>query len=125
MPSAALTKWQNDRMLRLGDIEAHCAAVVAAAPPNPSFVDETLRGFVLHLSAHFQGFCRDIYTQCSQICIARMPAGLQAGAQLQFLAHLAIENGNPSYVNLTRDFERFGLTLNRHLSNSQQLTDLG
>lgn len=87
MPSAALLQWQNDRTLRLSEVETHCAAVVALVPPNPTFADETLRGFVLHLSAHFQGFCRDLYTECSQICIAAMPAGLQAAAQLQFLAH--------------------------------------
>jgi hypothetical protein len=74
VPSTALLQWQNDRLLRLSEVEAHCAAVVALAPPNPTFSDETLRGFVLHLSAHFQGFCRDLYTECSQLCIACIPA---------------------------------------------------
>jgi hypothetical protein len=54
-------------MPRLNEVDAHCAAVLALVPPNPAFLDETLRGFVLHLSAHFQGFCRDLYTECSQI----------------------------------------------------------
>ena len=61
MPSAALIRWQNDRTLRLDEVDAHCAVVDALFPPNPTFLDETLRGFVLHLSAHFQGFCRDLY----------------------------------------------------------------
>jgi hypothetical protein len=67
MASAALGRWQNDRMPRLSEVEAHCAAVAALVPQNPTFLDETLRGFVLHLSAHFQGFCRDPYTECSQV----------------------------------------------------------
>lgn len=95
MPSAAFNFWQNGRLPRLADVEAHCAAVAAAVPPNPNFLDESLRGLVLHLSAHFQGFCRDLYTECSQIWISAIPASFQATAQAQFSAHLALEKGNP------------------------------
>ncbi len=128
MPSAAFTRWQNDRMSRLNEVEAHCTVVLALVPPNPTFLDETLRGFVLHLSAHFQGFCRNLYTECSQIWIAAIPAGLQATAQAQFSAHLALEKGNPTYDNIKRDFNRFGFLLNlqaAHAMGPQQVTDLG
>jgi hypothetical protein len=127
VPSAAFTRWQNDRTPRLNEVDAHCAAVLALVPPIPTFLDETLRGFVLHLSAHFQGFCRDLYTECSQIWIAAIPAGLQATAQAQFSAHLALEKGNPSYDNIKRDFNRFGFLLNlqaAHAMGPQRLTDL-
>ncbi len=128
MPSAAFTRWQNDRMPRLDEVGAHCGAVLVLVPPNPTFLDETLRGFVLHLSAHFQGFCRDLYTECSQIWIAGIPAGLQATAQAQFSAHLALERGNPSYGNIERDFNRFGFLLDlqaAHPAGPQRVTDLG
>lgn len=125
MPSIALQQWQNDRVPRLNEVEAHCAAVAALVPPKPEFLDETLRGFVLHLSAHFQGFCRDLYTESSQACIAQMPAGLHATAQLQFLDHISIETGNPSHVNLKRDFGRFGLSFNLQATNAKEVTDLG
>jgi hypothetical protein len=52
MPSAALLRWQNDRMTRLSEVDAHCASVLASVPPNPTFLDETLRGFVLHGTDH-------------------------------------------------------------------------
>jgi len=127
VPSAALTRWQYDRLPRLNEVDAHCAAVLALVPPNPTFLDETLRGFVLHLSAHFQGFCRDLYTECSQIWIAVIPAGLQATAQAQFFVQLALEKGNPSHDNIKRDFSRFGFLLNltAHAAGHQQVTDLG
>jgi hypothetical protein len=128
MPSAAFTVWQNDRIPRLNEVEAHCAAVAALVPPNLSFLDETLRGFVLHLSAHFQGFCRDLYTECAQIWIAAIPAGLKATAQAQFSAQLALEKGNPTHANIKRDFDRFGFLLNlqaAHALGPQQVTDLG
>jgi hypothetical protein len=115
-------------MPRLNKVEAHSAAVLALIPPNATFLDETLRGFVLHLSAHFQGFCRDLYTECAQIWIAAIPAGFQATAQAQFFAQLALEKGNPSYDNIKRDFNRFGFLLNlqgSHMAGPQWVTDLG
>jgi len=128
VPSAAFTLWQHDRMPRLSDVDVHCAGVLALAPPNPTFLDETLRGFVLHLSAHFQGFCRDLYTECSQIWIAAIPAGFQATAQAQFSARLALEKGNPNHNTIKKDFNRFGFLLNLQAANPagpQQVTDLG
>ena len=89
----------------LNEVDAHCAAVLARSRRTLTFLDETLRGFVLHLGAHFQGYCRDLYTECSQIWIAAIPAGLQATAQAQFSARLALEKGNPSYDNIKRDFQ--------------------
>jgi hypothetical protein len=128
VPSAAFTRWQNDRMPRFAEVDAHCAALLALVPPNPTFLDETLRGFVLHLSAHFQGFCRNLYTECSQIWIAPIPGGLKVTAQAQFSAQLALEKGNPTYDNIKRDFNRFGFLLNlqaAHPTGTQQVTDLG
>jgi hypothetical protein len=128
VPSASFTHWQNDRMPRLSEVDAHCAAVLALVPPKPTFLDETLRGFVLHLSAHFQGFCRDLYTECSQIWIAAIPVGLKATAQAQFSARLALEKGNPSHDNIKRDFNRFGFLLSlqaAHALGPKRVTDLG
>jgi hypothetical protein len=127
VPSAAFTRWQNERKTRLNEVDTHCAVVLALVPPNLTFLDETLRGFVLHLSAHFQGFCRDLYTESSQIWIAAIPAGLQATAQAQFTARLALEKGNPSYDNIKRDFNRFGFLLKQAAPamGAQQVTDPG
>src|SRR5437016_6267844 len=127
VPSAALTRWQTDRMPRLNEVDAHCAAVLALTPTNPTFLDETLRGYVLHLSAHFQGFCRDLYTECAQVWTVAIPAGLQATAQAQVAAHLALEKGNPTHDNIKRDFNRFGFLLNLPAAdptNPQRVTDL-
>jgi hypothetical protein len=67
VPSAAFAHWQNDRLLRLNEVEAHCAAVLA------------------------------------QVRISAIPAGLQATAQAQFSAHLALEKGNPNHDNAKDD----------------------
>src|SRR5438128_7828457 len=111
MPSASLLRWQNDRMPRLTEVDTQCAASLVLAPPQPNLVEENLRGYVLLLSAHFQGFCRDLYTECAQTVVSRVRARLQVLIQAQFIAHRALDRGNPNLQNLRVDFERFGFTL--------------
>ena len=60
MPSASLHHWRTHRMPNLAEVDTQCTTSVALAPPNPRLVEENLRGYVLLLSAHFQGFCRDL-----------------------------------------------------------------
>lgn len=139
MPSAALTLWQTDRMVRLGHMDSHCAALLhpfpgpppaSGVPPvapavPPPLVQESLQGYVMLLSGHFQGFCRDLYTECSQICVAAVPVGLQATVQRQFAAELKLNTGNPTVENIRKDFGRFGFLLNLAGSHPFRVTDLG
>jgi hypothetical protein len=111
MPSAALLQWQNDRMPRLAEVDAQCAASLALVTANTRLVEENLRGYVLLLSAHFQGFCRDLYAECAQIIVSKVRPRLQAIIQFQFMAHCKIDHGNPNLQNLREDFERFDFTL--------------
>lgn len=72
MPSASLQHWVNDRVPRLTEIEAQCATSTALVLSNPRLREENLRGYIMLLSAHFQGFCRDLYTESAQITAFRV-----------------------------------------------------
>jgi hypothetical protein len=108
-------------MSRLGHTDAHCAALFAlpgavapaapGAPPAAALAQESLQGYVMLLSGHFQGFCRDLYTECTQICAAAVPAGLRTTIQAQFAAELKLNTKNPTVENIRKDFERFGFLL--------------
>ncbi len=111
MPSTSLLNWQNNRMHCLAEVNIQCAASLALAPPNPRLVDENLRGYVLLLSAHFQGFCRDLCTECAQIIVSKLRPSLQVLIQAQFTAHRKLDHGNPNLQNLKEDFARFGFAL--------------
>lgn len=111
MPSASLLHWQNDRMLRLQHVDLQCAASLAAVPPNPHLIDENLRGYVVLLSAHFQGFSRDLYTEAAQIIASKVRPSLQLLIFEQFTAHCKLAHGNPTHDHLKDDFERFGFDL--------------
>lgn len=127
MPSIALTHWTNDRMPRLAEVETHCAAVHALSVPNPFLAEETLAGYVMLLSGHFQGFCRDMYSECCQIVNVAIPAVLQATFQLQFSAELKLNSNNPTVEAIRKDFERFDLSLDFQSDprNAPRLTHLG
>jgi hypothetical protein len=109
MPSASLLNWRNVRLPSLGHVDAQCAASLAAAPPNAALIDENLRGNVLLLSAHFQGFCRDLHTECIQIIVSRVRRpSLEILFQAQFSARRELDRGNPNFGNIVKDFNRFG-----------------
>ncbi len=104
MPSASLQYWLNDRVLGLNEIETQCAASQAQALPNPLLREENLRGYMVLLSAHYQGFCRDLYSESAQIIVSRVRASLQVLIQDQFTAHRSLDHGNPNLQNLRKDF---------------------
>jgi len=128
MPSASLLRWQNDRIPRLHQVGLQTAAALAAVPPNALLIDENLRGYVLLLSAHFQGFCRDLHTECAQIVASKVRRTLKALIQQQLTAHRKLDHGNPTVQNLKGDFDRFNFNLDlaaAHPANPVCLTDLG
>jgi hypothetical protein len=85
---------------------------LALALPNPHLSDENVRGYIVLLSAHFQGFCRDLYTESSQIIASKVRVTLQVLIQAQFTASRALDHGNPNLHNIRKDFNRLGFTLN-------------
>lgn len=110
--SVSFLYWQNERMLRLQQVDLQCTASLAAVPPNPHLIDENHRGYVVLLSAHFQGFCRDLYTEAAQIIASKVRPSLRPLIFEQFTAHRKLDYGNPTYQNLKGDFKRFGFKLN-------------
>ncbi len=111
MPSAAHQLWTTDRLVRVRQIAAQCVATTALVPANPTLADENLRGWVMLLSAHFQGFCRDLYTEASQQVVAVLPTAYQVVVQNQFSAGRKLDRGNPTLDNLEEDFDRLGVSL--------------
>ena len=97
MPSTSLGWWQHQRMPRLIELDNQCAACLALVPPMPNLVDENLRGFVLLLSAHFQGFCRDLPSECvDELARAVAPATFQSILRAEFLFNRSLDRGNAS-----------------------------
>lgn len=127
MSSASLQRWQSVSMIRLAHIEAQCIATTTLAPPNPELAEENLRAFVLLLSSHFQGFCRELYTECTQVFAISLSAAMQPTIQAQFSAELKVNGLNPTAENIRKDFERFAFQINFDADpkNAPRITQLG
>jgi hypothetical protein len=126
MASLSLTDWQNERMPRLAAIDTHCAASALLTPSNPHLAEESLQGYVMLLSGHFQGFCRDLCRECTQVFAAHVSVGLRATVQTQFLGEMHLNIKNPNIETIRRDFERFAFTLDfgADPANALRLTHL-
>ncbi|AWM38672.1 hypothetical protein GobsT_31400 [Gemmata obscuriglobus] len=127
MPSTSLGVWRLTRMIHLQEVDLQCASSSLVSPPNPRLFEENVRGYGLLLSAHFQGFCRDLYSECAQVIASRVRITLQAMVQSQFTAHRALDHGNPNLSNIRKDFERFGFTLDlaaADIANPPRITHL-
>jgi len=128
MPSVALLDWQNAHMARLTEVDTQCAATFGLNPA-PDLADENLRGYVMLLAAHFQGFCRDLHTECVQAFAGAVPVPLQFAIQLQCVASRDLDGGNAKTESLRKDFDRFGLDLSALLranpANATRVTHLG
>jgi hypothetical protein len=106
-----LQEWDTTRRAKLAKIEAQCVWAAGLVPADPEMAAEHLRAYVTLLSAHFQGFCRDLYTEASLKVIDRINrVGLRPIVQAQFAAGLRIEKGNPTLDALDEDFNRFGIS---------------
>ena len=128
MSSTSLIQWQQDRIPRLKEIDLQCDAAISGAPCRQQLVEENLRAYSLLLSAHFQGFCRDLYTESAQIIASKVRASLQLLVQEQFSAHRKLDRGNPSIENIRADFQRFGFNLDfkkADQANATRVTLLG
>ncbi len=62
------------------------------------------------LSGQFQGFCRDLHTECVDYLVGvASPPVLQGLLRSGFLRERKLDRGNPSPGNIGEDFNRLGL----------------
>jgi len=63
------------------------------------------------LSSQFQGFCRDLHSECVQHIVQRVPAPLQNVVRGEFVRDRKLDRGNPNPGNIGADFGRLGLPI--------------
>ncbi|MBI3695136.1 MAG: hypothetical protein HY238_09910 [Acidobacteria bacterium] len=63
------------------------------------------------LSSQFQGFCRDLHSECVQHIVQGVPAPLQNVLRGEFVRDRKLDRGNPNPGNIGADFARLGLRI--------------
>lgn len=109
MPSNSLQRWRGERARALDEIEAAHAHVGGDQRGRRYATQQVNRAYVVLLSSEFQGFGRDLYSECVDHLVAAAPAHLRGLVRAQFLWGQPFSRGNPQAGAIGSDFGRFGL----------------
>src|SRR5438128_434085 len=109
MPSNSLIRWTGERADALDEIEnAH--VMVGGTERGRRFATQQINySYVGLLSSHFQGFCRDLHSECIDHIVAIVPPQLRGFLRLEFVWNRSLARGNPHPGAIGSDFNRLGV----------------
>jgi len=109
MPSHSLGRWNGERDSALDEINHAHASVGGSARGRRYATQQINHAYAVLLSSQFQGFCRDLHSECIDHVVAATPVYVQVVLREQFLYGRKLDTGNPNPGNIGADFGRFGL----------------
>jgi hypothetical protein len=111
MPSHSLIRWNGERADALDEIESAHAMVGGTERGRRYATQQINYSYVALLSSHFQGFCRDLHTECIERLVAIFPAQLQGLLRAEFTWNRSLDRGNPHPGAIGSDFNRLGVDI--------------
>ena len=109
MPSNSSIRWNGERAEALDEIEnAH--ALIGGTDRGRRYATRQINyAYTALLSSHFQGFCRDLHSECVDHIVAATPVPLQELLKVEFDWNRSLSKGNPHPGALGSDFGRLGI----------------
>jgi len=99
--------WTTVRAASLDEIEGAHAAIGGTGPGRRYATRQVNHAYTVLLSSQFQGFCRDLHTECVDAVVRTLPRTLQPIAEQGLPRDRKLDRGNPNPGNLGADFGRF------------------
>lgn len=110
MPSASLDQWLLDRANALDEIERAHRSVGGTGRGRRYATQQINQAYAVLLSSQFQGFCRDLHSECAGYLVAPVvDADLRTMSRAGLVQNRKLDRGNPNAGNLGADFGRFNL----------------
>ncbi|MBI1916199.1 MAG: hypothetical protein HYS12_15915 [Planctomycetes bacterium] len=110
MPSRSWRHWHTVRARELDEVEAAHTAIGGSGPGRRTATQQINRAYAVLLASQFQGFCRDLHTECVARLITLIPvATFQVSVRDQFLWNRGLDHGNANQGTIAGDFRRMGL----------------
>ena len=112
MPSTAYRQWRTVRARALNEIARARDIAAGGAGGRRATNQQIIRSFALLLASHFQGFCRDLHTECVVHVlkvIAPSPA-LEPLLRVELTRGRQLDHGNAQPSSLGADFSRLGIS---------------
>ena len=109
MSSNSLTRWTGERSEAIAEIEnAH--VMVGGSDRGRRFATQQINySYTTILSAQFQGFCRDLHTECVDQILTLVPSHLHLFLRNEFIWNRSLSRGNPHPGAIGADFNRLGV----------------
>lgn len=112
MASTSFHTWLGPRARKLDEIEAAHRVVSGSGRGRRRATEQLNHAYVLLLSSQFQGFCRDLHSECiDELHAVVANPTLAEIMRLDFMFARRLDRGNPTPGNIRSDFERLGVDL--------------
>jgi hypothetical protein len=118
MHSVALQEWLTVRVPRLDEIEDAHRSIGGSGPGRRYATQQINQAYAMLLSAQFQGFCRDLHTECARFLANQLvPASCNSVIFESLTLNRKLDRGNPNPGNIGSDFSRLGLSFWREVES--------
>jgi hypothetical protein len=112
MPCSSRQRWFVVRAVALDHIENAHRSVHGSGPGARAATQQINQAYAMLLSAQFQGFCRELHSECIDFLVAPVAdPNLRQMWYNNLLFGRKLDRGNPSPSNIGSDFNRLGLAL--------------
>jgi hypothetical protein len=110
MPSTSYQEWATTRRMALDEIARAHAAVEGSRPGRRYATQQINRAYAVLLASHFQGFCRDLHSECIDHVADSIPrAELRPVMRVEFTWNRQLDRGNAHSGSIGADFGRLGV----------------
>jgi hypothetical protein len=110
VPSKSFEVWRTIRANALDEIISAHQAVGGTGPGRRFATQQINHAYAMLLSSQFQGFCRDLHTECIWHLVRTVtPASLAGILDVEFNWGRKLDKGNPNPGNIGADFNRLGI----------------
>jgi hypothetical protein len=110
MPSQSLGRWETTRKAELDEIASAHVAIGGTRPGRRYATQQLNHAYTLLLASHFQGFCRDLYSESVDYLVPTItPQNLQPSIREMLAQNLQLRRSNAQPGSIGADFGRFGI----------------
>jgi hypothetical protein len=133
MPSISYRRWVGTRAHALDEIEQAHAAIGGTGPGRRYATQQVNQAYAVLLASQFQGFCRDLHTECvDAFVIVATPVAARSALREEFTWGRQLDRGNAQPGAIGADFGRLGIDFwievenlsPRHSQRKQRLEEL-
>jgi hypothetical protein len=109
MPSVSWHRWATTRRAALDEIAQAHVAVGGMGRGRRYATQQINQAYAVLLASQFQGFCRDLHTECIDRLVPAVPALLRPILRAELTQRRQLDEKNAQPGSIGADFNRLGL----------------